>query len=139
MAKSNTRSNEKVGDTEKITINLGYVDLGRIDLLVSEGFFSNRSDFIRTAIRNQLANHSGAVEQSVIRRTLEMGLRRYSRRDLEAVKAAGERLRIRVLGLATIDDDVPPDLALATIESITVLGALQASSTVKTALADRIA
>jgi Arc/MetJ-type ribon-helix-helix transcriptional regulator len=139
MAKSNTRSNEKVGDTEKITINLGYVDLGRIDLLVSEGFFSNRSDFIRTAIRNQLANHSGAVEQSVIRRTLEMGLRRYSRRDLEAVKAAGERLRIRVLGLATIDDDVPPDLALATIESITVLGALQASSAVKTALADRIA
>jgi Arc/MetJ-type ribon-helix-helix transcriptional regulator len=139
MAKSNTRTNEKVGDTEKITINLGYVDRGRIDLLVSEGFFSNRSDFIRMALRNQLASHSGAVEQSIIRRTLEMGLRRFSRRDLEAVKAAGEKLRIRVLGFATIDDDVPPDLALATIESITVLGALQASSSVKAALADRIA
>jgi Arc/MetJ-type ribon-helix-helix transcriptional regulator len=139
MAKATPRTNEKIGDTEKLTINLGYVDLGRIDLLVTEGFFSNRSDFIRTAIRNQLVNHSGAVEQSVIRRTLEMGLRRYSRRDLEAVKAAGEKLRIRVLGLASIDNDVPPDLALATIESITVLGALQASSAVKIALADRIA
>lgn len=129
---------EKAGETEKITINLGYVDLGHIDLLVQEGFYSNRTDLIRTAIRNQLSSHADVVRQSIVRHTLELGLRHYSRADLEAAKAAGERLRIKVLGLASIAVDVTPELALATIESLTVLGALHASREVKTALADRI-
>ena len=132
------RLRDKPGETEKITINVGFVDLGHIDLLVHEGFYSNRSDFIRTAIRNQLATHADAVKQSIVRHTLELGLRHYSREDLEAVKASGSRLRIQVVGLATIAEDVTPDLALATIESITVLGALQASKAVKAALSDRI-
>ncbi len=132
------RLREKLGETEKITINVGYVDLGHIDLLVHEGFYSNRTDFIRTAIRNQLATHAEAVKQSIVRHTLELGLRHYSREDLEAVKAAGRKLRIQVVGLVTIAGDVTPELALATIESITVLGALQASKAVKAALADRI-
>lgn len=128
----------KVGDSEKITINLGYVDLGHIDLLVAESFYGNRTDFIRTAIRNQLAVHSDALRQVVARKMLVLGLQRFSAADLEAARAAGQRLQIRVLGLATIDPDVTPELALATIESLTVLGALQASSAVKTALAGRI-
>ena len=131
------RPTEKAGDLEKITVNLGYVDLGHVDLLVREGFYSNRTDFIRTAIRNQLASHSEAVKQSITRHTLELGLRRYSREELEAVRAAGEKLRIRILGLATIDEDVTPDLARETIASVHVLGALQASNAVKAALADR--
>ena len=138
MASNNQLLREKGGDTEKITINLGYVDLGRIDLLVQEQFYSNRTDFIRTAIRNQLAAHADAVKQSIERHTLELGLRDYSRADLEAVKAAGEKLHINVVGLARIAADVTPELALATIGSITVLGALQASAAVKSALADRI-
>jgi Arc/MetJ-type ribon-helix-helix transcriptional regulator len=129
---------EKAGETEKITINLGYVDLGHIDLLVQEGFYSNRTDFIRTAIRNQLATHGEEVKKSIVRHTLELGLRHYTRQDLEAVKAAGEMLRIKVLGLASIAPDVPPALARATIESINVLGALHATKEVKAALADRI-
>jgi Arc/MetJ-type ribon-helix-helix transcriptional regulator len=129
---------EKSGDTEKITVNVGYVDLGRVDLLVQEGFYSNRADFIRTAIRNQLTNHAEAVKQSVARKTLEIGLRDYSRADLEAARAANQKLRIKVLGLARIAADVSPELARATIESITVLGALQASREVKAALAERI-
>jgi Arc/MetJ-type ribon-helix-helix transcriptional regulator len=129
---------DKGGETEKITINLGYVDLGRIDLLVQDAFYSNRTDFIRTAIRNQLAAHAEAVNQSLLRKTLEIGLRDYSRADLEAVKAARQKLQIKVLGLARIAADVSPELALATIESITILGALQASREVKSALADRI-
>lgn len=132
------RLRDKAGDTEKITVNVGYVDLGHIDLLVREGFYSNRTDFIRTAIRNQLANHSDAIKQSIVRNTLELGLRRFTRTELEAVKAAGRMLRIQVLGLATIAEDVPPELARETIESITVLGALQASPSVKAALSDRI-
>ena len=132
------RLRDKAADSEKITINLGFVDLGHIDLLVREGFYSNRTDFIRTAIRNQLASHADAVRQSIVRRTLELGLRRFSRKELEAVKAKGDRLSIQVVGLATIDDDVTPELALASIESITVLGALHASKAVKAALADRI-
>ena len=128
----------KAADTEKITINLGYVDLGRIDLLVQDGFYSNRSDFIRTAIRNQLSVHGDAVNRSIDRHTLELGLRDYSRADLERTRAAGEMLHIKVVGLARIAADVPPDLALATIGSINVLGALQASPEVKSALADRI-
>jgi Arc/MetJ-type ribon-helix-helix transcriptional regulator len=126
------------GDTEKITINLGYVDLGHVDLMVQEGFYSNRSDFIRTAIRNQLERHAEVVKQTVARKTLDLGLRHYSREDLEAVRAAGQTLHIHVLGLASIAQDVTPELARATIASLSVLGALHASAAVKAALADRI-
>jgi Arc/MetJ-type ribon-helix-helix transcriptional regulator len=128
----------KPPDSEKLTLNLGFVDLGSIDLLVRDGFYSNRSDFIRTAIRNQLAKHADISRQAASRLTLELGLRSFARRDLEAVQAAGERLNIRVLGLAVIADDVTPELAQATIESITVLGALHAPADVKAALADRL-
>ncbi len=128
----------RVADSEKITINLGYVDLGHIDLMVQDGFYSNRTDFIRTAIRNQLDRHADVVRQSVARRTLDLGLRHYRREDLEAVRDAGERLRINVLGLASIARDVTPELARATIATITVLGALHASPEVKAALADRM-
>ncbi len=128
----------KPPDSEKLTLNLGFVDLGSIDLLVRDGFYSNRSDFIRTAVRNQLATHAETAKQAASRLTLELGLRTYARQDLEAVQAAGEKLRIRVLGLAVIADDVTPDLARASIESITVLGALHASAEVKAALADRL-
>ncbi|WP_349572706.1 CopG family transcriptional regulator [Azotobacter salinestris] len=129
----------KAGDTtEKITINLGVVDLGQIDLLVQEGFYSNRTDFIRTAIRNQLATHAEVIRETVARKTFVLGLQHYTRRDLEAVQAAGQRLQIQVLGLASIATDVPPELALATIDSIVVLGALHASAAVKAALAGRI-
>ncbi|MEB0110465.1 CopG family transcriptional regulator [Variovorax sp. RTB1] len=125
-------------DSEKITINLGYVDLGHIDLLVSEGFYSNRTDFIRTAIRNQLTAHGEALKQVVARKMLVLGLQQFDAAALEAVRAAGQTLQIRVLGLAAIGLDVTPELALATIDSITVLGALHASAAVKTALAGRI-
>ncbi|AWJ92167.1 CopG family transcriptional regulator (plasmid) [Azospirillum baldaniorum] len=128
----------KAGDSEKITINLGYVDLGHIDLLVQEGFYANRTDLIRTAIRNQIDRHGDALRQAVTRKRVDLGLRHYSRGDLEAARDAGEMLDIRVLGLATIAQDVTPDLARATIASIAVLGALHASSAVKAALADRM-
>jgi Arc/MetJ-type ribon-helix-helix transcriptional regulator len=129
---------ERGPETEKITINLGYVDLGRIDLLVQEGFYSNRTDFIRTAIRNQLTGHSEEVSRSIDRHMLELGLRDFSKADLEAARDAGERLHVKVVGLVRIAADVTPDLALATIGSLTVLGALQASPEVKAALATRI-
>ncbi len=129
----------KATDSEKITINVGYVDLGRIDLLVKDGFYSNRSDLIRTAIRNQLERHSDTVKQSVSRKKLDLGLSHYTRQDLEAVKKAGEALHIHVLGLVSIAHDVTPELARETIQSIHVLGAFQASPAVKTALRDRIA
>ena len=125
-------------EMEKITINLGFVDLGQIDLLVQEGFYSNRTDFIRTAIRNQLTTHAETVKQTVARKTLVLGLQHFSRRDLEAVQAAGQKLQIQVLGLASIAEDVSPELAQATIDSLVVLGGLRASAAVKAALADRI-
>ena len=127
----------KPADTEKITINLGFVDLGHVDLMVQEGFYSNRTDFIRTAIRNQLDRHADVVKQSTARKSLDLGLRIYSREYLETVRRAGEMLHINVLGLATIAQDVTPELARATIASVSVLGALHASSAVKAALADR--
>ena len=123
---------------EKITINVGHVDLGQIDLLVSEGFFGNRSDFIRTAIRNQLSVHADPVRQLVTRKALVLGLQTFTAVDLQAAQAAGQQLDIRVLGLATITTDVSPELARATIASLTVLGALHASPAVKAALADRM-
>lgn len=129
---------DKQPENEKITINLGFVDLGRIDLLVQEGFYSNRSDLIRTAIRNQLDSHVEAVRSTLERHTMELGLRDYSKADLEALRDAGEVLHVKVVGLARIDTDVTPELALQTIGSITVLGALQASADIRKALADRI-
>lgn len=135
---SNVQDLRPKTDSEKITINLGYVDLGQIDLLVKEGFYSNRTDFIRTAIRNQLDRHNDALKQSVARHQLDLGLRRFGRRELEAARAAGQTLHIQVLGLATIDLDVTPELARETIGSLKVLGALQASPEVKAALRDRL-
>ncbi|MGF6346892.1 CopG family transcriptional regulator [Variovorax sp. W2I14] len=133
-----SRSTAKAPDSEKITINMGFVDLGHIDLLVAEGFYSNRTDFIRTAIRTHLATHADVLRQAVTRKMLVLGLQSFSAADLEAVRAAGEKLQIRVLGLAVIDPNVSPTLAIAAIDSVTVLGALHASPAVKAALAGRI-
>ncbi len=125
-------------ETEKITLNLSPVDLGQVDLLVREGFYSTRTDFLRTAIRNQLHIHAEVVKQAVVRKTLVLGLQHYSRKDLEALRASGQKLQVRVLGLASIAEDVSPDLALATIDEISVLGAFHASEAVKRALASRM-
>src|ERR1700730_10615672 len=138
MAENVHQLRPKPADSEKITINLGYVDLGHIDLMVQEGFYSNRTDFIRTAIRNQLERYADVVKQSTVRKRLDLGLRHYSRQDLEAARAAGEMLHIQVLGLASIAADVTPELARAAIASVVVLGALHASAAVKTTLADRM-
>ncbi len=129
---------QRTGETEKMTVNVGVVDLGHVDLLVQEGFYSNRSDLMRTALRNQLALHADAVKQTVARRTLAVGLAHYSRADLEKLVAAGQRVQVQVVGLARIAEDVPPELARAAIESVTVLGAFQASPAVRRALAGRI-
>ena len=128
----------KITESEKITINLGLIDLGQIDLLVQEGFYSNRTDLIRTAIRNQLTTHAEVVKQLVARKSLVLGLQSFSRSDLEMVRRAGQKLQIQVLGLATIASDVSPELARETIDTITVLGALHASPEVKAALKGRI-
>jgi Arc/MetJ-type ribon-helix-helix transcriptional regulator len=125
--------------TEKITINLGFVDLGQIDLLVQEGFYTNRTDFIRSAIRAQLEARTAALDQTAARRTLVLGTQHYTRRQLEEIRDAGQTVHIRVLGLATLAEDVSPELALATIASVEVLGAFRASSAVRAALAPRIA
>jgi Arc/MetJ-type ribon-helix-helix transcriptional regulator len=127
----------KALDSEKITVNLGFIDLGRVDLMVHEGFYANRADFIRTAVRNQLERQDEAVRQSVARRQLKLGLLHYTRQELEAARDAGTPIHIQVLGLATIAGDVTPELARAAIASVQVLGAFQASSAVKAALADR--
>jgi Arc/MetJ-type ribon-helix-helix transcriptional regulator len=130
---------ERQADPEKITINVSHVDLGRIDLLVREGFYANRSDFIRTAIRNQLTAEAGPVKQSIDRYQLELGLFDITRADLEELREAGEKLNLKIVGLARFSDDVTPDLARATIATITVLGAIQASKELKAALKDRMA
>lgn len=128
----------KTPDSEKITLNLGFVDLGQIDLLVREGFYSNRSDFIRTAIRNQIDRHAETVRQVVTRKSVHLGVREITRAELAQAEAAGQTLDIRVLGLAVIEPDVPPELARTTITALSVLGALHASDGVKAALADRL-
>ena len=138
MAENVLEMRPKPSDSEKITINLGFVDLGHIDLLVQEGFYSNRTDFIRTAIRNQIDKHADVVRQAVTRKSVDLGLRHFSRADLEAARDAGEMLDIRVLGLASIAHDVTPELARGTIASLVVLGALHASAAVKAALSDRL-
>jgi Arc/MetJ-type ribon-helix-helix transcriptional regulator len=127
----------EVDRSEKITINVGLVDLGQIDLLVGEGFYANRTDFIRTAIRRQLESRATAVNDTVARRTLMLGTQHLSRRDLEELRDAGQTVELRVLGLATVADDVTPELALATIASVEVLGAFRAPRAVKAALAPR--
>lgn len=133
-----TTADHRANDSEKVTINLGHIEAGQIELLVLEGFYSNRSDFIRTAIRNQLDRQSAVMDQAIARRRVVLGLHRFGHAELTSVIAAGGMLDIRVLGLAVIEPDVTPDLARASIHSITVLGAFQASATVKAALADRM-
>jgi Arc/MetJ-type ribon-helix-helix transcriptional regulator len=138
VASAENHVRAKTADSEKVTINLGFVDLGQIDLLVRDGFYANRTDFIRTAIRNQLGRHEQAVQSAILRKKLDLGLHRYGRADLQAVRERGEILEIQVLGLVTIADDVTPELALQTIGSIRVLGALHAPADVRAALGPRI-
>ena len=138
MADTKHMVQTKLADSEKITINLGFIDLGQIELLVQEGFYSNRTDFIRTAIRNQIERHAEVVNRVLTRKNVDLGVRHVTRADLMAALAAGEMLHIRVLGLAVIAADVPADLARDTIAALTVLGALQATDAVKAALVDRI-
>ena len=138
MAEKGAAEVRRTGETEKLTINLGVVDLGQIDLLVQEGFYSNRTDLIRTSIRNQLAVHGDEVKRTVARRTLVLGLQHFTRADLERAQAAGKKIAIQVVGLARIADDVSAKLARDTIESVEVLGAFQASAAVRRALSDRI-
>lgn len=128
----------KAPDSEKITINLGHVDLGQVDLLVNEGFYGNRTDFIRTAIRNQLTQHADVMKQVVARKMFVFGMQHISREDLQQLQLARQKLTLRVVGLATIAPDVTPELALATIDTLEVLGALHASAEVKHALAARL-
>lgn len=138
QAVARARGSGKLPESEKITINLGFVDLGHIDLLVAEGVYANRTDLIRTAIRREVDRHVDLTRQSVARKPVELGLRSYGRDELEALREAGESLDIRVLGLAVIAPDVSPELARATIASIEVLGSLQASPEVRQALGDRL-
>lgn len=130
-------SQQRIPDSDKVTVNVGLVDLAQVDLLVNEGFYSNRTDFVRTAIRNQLLVHADAIRQTVVRKRFVVGQHRYSRKELEQVVAAGEKLDVHVLGLAVIEDDVPAELAGAAIATIQVLGAFIASPAVREALADR--
>ena len=138
MAKTAGTVVRREAETEKVTINVGYVDLGHIDLLVQESCYANRSDVNRTAIRNQINQHRDLLKDLLVRRPVVLGLQRYSRQDLERAVAKGELLAIRVLGLVTIDDDVPPELAAQAFVSISVLGALRATPEVRAALADRM-
>lgn len=128
----------KIPDTEKITINLGHVDLGHVDLMVRDGFYSNRTDFIRTAVRNQLERHDEVVKKAVARQKLDLGIRVIGKDELEEARRVGTPIHIQVLGLASIASDVTPELARASIASLHVLGTLQASADVKAALRDRI-
>lgn len=128
----------KLPDTEKVTVNIGLVDLAQMDLLVGQGFYTNRTDFVRTAVRNLLREQVASINQTASRERFVMGLQRYSRSDLERAVAAGTPLEIHVLGLASVDDDVTPELASAAIASVRVLGAFIAPQAVKLALADRI-
>jgi len=127
----------EIDKSEKITINVGLIDLGQIDLLVDEGFYANRTDFVRTAIRRQLETRSGSVNETVLRRALTLGIQHYNRKNLEELRAAGRTVELHVLGLATVADDVSPELALATITSVEVLGSFRAPPGVKKALAPR--
>lgn len=127
-----------MADTEKITINMSIVDLGKVDLLVEEGFYSNRTDFIRTAIRNQLNSHAASVQQSVTRKSFVMGTIILNQADFERVHAAGEKRSYSVIGMLWIQDDVDAELARAVVEKITVRGVFRASEAVKAALADRM-
>jgi Arc/MetJ-type ribon-helix-helix transcriptional regulator len=127
-----------MADAEKITINMNVVDLGKVDLLVEEGFYSNRTDFIRTAIRNQLARHEDEVKDSMSRRAISIGVLSYSRTDLEELKAEGRTIRIAITGLLYLSNDIPPELARETIQSVKIVGVFRASQAVKDALADRM-
>jgi len=127
-----------MSDTEKITINMSAVDLGKVDLLVQEGFYSNRTDFIRTAIRNQLDKHNLEIQQSVSRNDYGIGVLFYSRSDIERFKAKGQKVNIKMIGMLSLATDLPADLARDVIESIKVLGIFMASDEVKAALSDRM-
>ena len=127
-----------MSETEKVSMNMNVVDLGHIDLLVEQGFYTGRTDFLRTAIRNLLATHSETTKQAVLGRSFTVGIHVYSRQDLEKAREAGKQLTIHVVGMLVIDSSVSVELALATIHSLQVYGVFRASEAVKAALTSRM-
>ena len=125
-------------ESEKITINMNVVDLGKVDMLVQEGVYSNRTDFIRTAIRNLLDKHSFEIQQTVTRNSYVIGALMYNRADLEKIKSKNERLNLKIIGLLSLDKDIPVELADEVIEVVQVRGVFNASEPVKAVLSDRM-
>lgn len=127
-----------MADTEKITVNMNVVDLGQVDLLVEQGFYSNRTDFIKTAIRNQISKHEVELRDTIVRKTFIMGVSHYDRKSLENDLHEKNMLEVKVVGMLILDHDITPELALKTIKSVKVYGTLRASEEVREALKDRI-
>ncbi len=127
-----------MSDSEKITINMGPVDLGKIDLLVEQGHYSNRTDFIRTAIRSQLDKHTPEVQHAVTTNSFAVGVLSYDRSHLERLKAKRKKLTITVIGALHLSKDISPELACEAIESVQVRGIFHASDEVKAALAGKM-
>ncbi len=123
-----------MAETEKITINMNVVDLGKADLLVEQGFYSNRTDFIKTSIRNQLSVHANVVDNVITDKSIYLGVALYNRKDLEKVLEQNKVLDIKAAGMVILANDIDVELATKAIKSLKVYGVLKASPEIKKAL-----
>lgn len=120
-----------MAETEKITINIDVVDLGKIDLLVDQGFYSNRTDLIKTSIRNELLKHEETVKQIVTEKSYNIGVTKFSKDYLEQLASNHKVLDVKVMGLLIIEEDVTPQLVQKTIQTLKVMGAFKAKNEIK--------
>jgi len=127
-----------MADTDKVSFNISVVDLGKIDLLVEQGHYASRTDFLVAAVRTQLLTHVDTVQELFVRQSPLVGASIYSRKTLEKLTAKGKQLDINVVGLCMFAKDVTPELALATVHSLKVRGTFRASPEVKEALRERM-
>lgn len=123
-----------INSTEKITINVNTSDLGKIDLLIHEGYYSNRTDFIKSAIKSQVNKHDDEINMilsSKKKKDWFVGVYVLTEDELQALKRYGRKKAIRGMGLLIVDKDVSLDLMKTSISAIETYGVCRCSSEIK--------
>lgn len=112
--------------SEKVSVNINEEALSKIDLLVEDGFYSNRSDFINRAVDTLLDRENRTVDklleihskEKINSRQWFVGVQTMGSQYLEKVKEQGVRLRIKGCGVLYFEKDAAQELVFETVEYI---------------------
>jgi Arc/MetJ-type ribon-helix-helix transcriptional regulator len=122
---------------QQLNVTMDAEEIHQVDLMVEQGLYASRKDFLQLAARNLLREHGVEVPRPMTGELKVAGIAVHNRKSLEKLRAAGRQLELNVTGIFRLADDVTPELACAVIKSLTLRGTFEASAEVKATLKDR--